>query len=90
VEAIAVAAIELNEKRNAWLNPPGASATELKKRTLTNLYNQPPQWLEDPHRALDKAVLTAYGWPEDLSDTDILERLLALNRDRAGACSIGS
>jgi type II restriction/modification system DNA methylase subunit YeeA len=90
VEAIGLAANALVEKRDAWLNPPGASAAELKKRTLTNLYNQRPQWLEDAHRALDKAVLAAYGWPEGLSDTEILERLLALNRERAGACSAGS
>ncbi len=90
VKDIAAAAKELVEKRDAWLNPPGASAAELKKRTLTNLYNQRPQWLEDAHRALDKAVLAAYGWPADLSDTDILERLLALNRERAGACSAAS
>jgi type II restriction/modification system DNA methylase subunit YeeA len=84
--AIAVAAKELVDKRDAWLNPPDASAEELKKRTLTNLYNQRSQWLEDAHRALDNAVLAAYGWPEDLSDAEILERLLALNRERAGAC----
>jgi hypothetical protein len=30
---------------DVWLNPPGASETELKKRTLTNLYNQRPTWL---------------------------------------------
>ena len=82
-EAIALAANELVEKRDAWLNPPGASAGELKKRTLTNLYNERPQWLEDAHRALDKAVQAAYGWPENLSDPEILERLLALNRERA-------
>ena len=34
--------------------------------------------------ALDAAVLRAYGWPEDLSDEAILERLLALNLARAG------
>ncbi len=90
VRAVAAAAKELVEKRDAWLNPPGTPAPELKKRTLTNLYNQRPQWLEDVHRALDKAVLAAYGWPEDLSDPEILERLLALNRERARACSVGS
>ena len=84
-----MSADDLTTKRVAWLNPPGASAVELKKRTLTNLYNQRPQWLEDTHRALDKVVLAAYGWPEDLSDTDILERLLALNLERAAACSTG-
>ena len=37
------------------------------------------------HRALDEAVAAAYGWPADLSDDAILEKLLALNLDRAGA-----
>jgi type II restriction/modification system DNA methylase subunit YeeA len=89
VRVIASAAKEMLAKRDAWLNPPGASAAEIKKRTLTNLYNQRPQWLEDAHRALDKAVLAAYDWPEDLSDTDILERLMALNRERARASTVG-
>jgi type II restriction/modification system DNA methylase subunit YeeA len=84
VQAIADVARELVEERDSWLNQPGASAAKVKKRTLTRLYNQRPQWLENYHRALDKAVLAAYGWPEDLSDADILERLLALNRERAG------
>jgi Mg/Co/Ni transporter MgtE len=35
------------------------------------------------HQKLDAAVAQAYGWPEDLSDVDILERLVALNHDRA-------
>jgi len=70
------------EYRDKWLNPPDASPTELKKRTLTNLYNQRPQWLQDAHCALDKAVLAAYGWPENIGDTEILERLLALNQQR--------
>lgn len=83
VEAIAQAAHELVEKRDAWLNPPGATEKELKKRTLTNLYNQRPTWLDLAHRKLDEAVLDAYGWPYDLSDEEILERLLALNLERA-------
>ena len=60
---------------------------ELKKRTLTNLYNQRPRptWLQLQHRTLDEAVLDAYGWPHDLSDADILARLLALNLERAAA-----
>jgi hypothetical protein len=73
----------LDEKRHAWLNPPGASEAELKKRTLTNLYNQRPTWLDLAHRKLDQAVLDAYAWPHDLSDEEILERLLALNLERA-------
>jgi hypothetical protein len=36
------------------------------------------------HRALDAAVLAAYGWPGDLTDDEILARLLALNLERAG------
>ena len=56
-----------------------AAAKELKKRTLTNLYNARPQWLADAHDALDAAVATAYGWDADISEEDALERLLALN-----------
>ncbi len=54
-----------------------------KQRTLTNLYNARPAWLDLAHRALDAAVLAAYGWPVDLSDDEILTRLLALNLARA-------
>ncbi len=72
------------EQRDAWLNPPGASEAELKKRTLTNLYNQRPAWLDLAHRKLDAAVCDAYGWPHDLADEEVLERLLALNLKRAG------
>ena len=85
VEAIAEAARELVAKRDAWLNPPGASAEELKKRTLTNLYNARPTWLADAHRKLDEAVFAAYGWPATLTDAEVLEHLLALNHARANA-----
>ncbi len=61
------------------------AAAELKKRTLTNLYNTRPQWLADAHAALDRAVAAAYGWPHDLTDDEILARLLALNLERAAA-----
>ena len=37
------------------------------------------------HRKLEAAVLDAYGWPYDLTDEQILERLLALNQERAAA-----
>ncbi len=84
VQAIAAAAKELVEQRDAWLNPPGLSESELKKRTLTNLYNERPAWLDKLHRWLDAAVFDAYGWPHDLTDDQILERLLALNLERAG------
>ena len=57
---------------------------ELKKRTLTNLYNARPNWLANAHKALDEAVSAAYGWPADLSDDEVLARLFALNQERAG------
>jgi hypothetical protein len=39
--------------------------------------------LKDIHERLDEAVFEAYGWPKDLSDEEILERLVALNHERA-------
>ena len=62
--------------------------SELKQRTLTNLYNERPAWLAHRHDALDAAVFAAYGWPEadapdELGEEDLLERLLALNLLRA-------
>lgn len=35
------------------------------------------------HDAIDALVAEAYGWPADLSDEDILARLVALNKERA-------
>jgi hypothetical protein len=40
-------------------------------------------WLHFVHRALAAAVLAAYGWLQDLSDDEILARLLAMNLERA-------
>jgi hypothetical protein len=59
-------------------------ASKLVKRTLTKLYNERPAWLANAHAALDATVFAAYGWPADLPDAAILERLLALNLARAG------
>jgi len=104
-DAIATAAITLNQLRENWLNPPEwvewvitpqeekvgfpkrpvarpGHEADLKKRTLTNLYNARPAWLDNAHKALDKAVAAAYGWPSDMSDEEILSRLLALNLER--------
>jgi len=62
------------------------AAVTLKSRTLTNLYNTrgTPEgaWLDNLHRALDAAVAAAYGWPADLSDDEVLSRLVALNLER--------
>jgi type II restriction/modification system DNA methylase subunit YeeA len=66
---------------------PGHEA-ELKKRTLTNLYNQRPAWLDNAHKSLDAAVAAAYGWDDytpAMPDEEILKRLLALNLERKAA-----
>ncbi|NEX00205.1 class I SAM-dependent DNA methyltransferase, partial [Rhodopseudomonas sp. BR0G17] len=39
--------------------------------------------LKELHDRLDVAVAEAYGWPADLSDDEILARLVALNKERA-------
>ncbi len=65
-----------------------AAEKELRKRTLTNLYNARPAWLDHAHKALDEAVAEAYGWGDDwragkLTDDEILARLFRLNQERA-------
>ena len=140
-EQIAVAARELDELRNRWLNPPEWTKTEvlefpgsvdgpwsryidpatvravpgvdagakqltpgigtvrwprvmpkdpdcaesLKKRTLTNLYNQRPAWLRLAHEKLDVAVFAAYGWNPAIGDEELLAKLLELNLAGTGA-----
>ena len=59
------------------------AAAILKKRTLTNLYNERPAWLANAHRDLDAAVAAAYGWPADIAGDEALARLFALNQARA-------
>ncbi len=88
VEAIAVAARELAEKRDVWLNPPDAPPEELSKRTLTNLCNTRPACLSELHRKLENAVFAANGWPAAFTDAELLERLLALNHARAAAPAV--
>ena len=39
--------------------------------------------LQEIHDDLDAAVADAYGWPRNLADEAILERLVALNAERA-------
>ena len=79
VQAIADAARELVQLRE----------TQSGTRTLTQLYNERPTWLDNAHRKLDAAVFAAYGWPADLSDDEILARLLALNLARADEAAVG-
>lgn len=64
------------------------AAKVLKLRTLTNLYNQRPTWLQNAHAALDEAVAEAYAWGDDwraglLTEDEILARLFKLNQERA-------
>jgi hypothetical protein len=73
------------ELRRNWLNPEGASRTELMKRTLTNLYNKRPTWLANAHAGLNGAVFGAYGWPPDIGAEEMLKNLLALNLGRSEA-----
>lgn len=59
--------------------------SDLQKRTLTNLYNARPAWLDNAHKVLDAAVAKAYGWNDctpEMADEEILRRLLALNLAR--------
>ncbi|WP_348265980.1 type IIL restriction-modification enzyme MmeI [Aliihoeflea sp. 2WW] len=39
--------------------------------------------LKELHETIDRLTAEAYGWPVDLSDQQILERLVALNAERA-------
>ena len=39
--------------------------------------------LKELHERLDTLVFEAYGWPATLSDEEILERLVALNKQRS-------
>jgi hypothetical protein len=57
----------------------------LKKRALTNLYNQRPTWLTIAYQKLDEAVFAAYGWDPTMPDNDLLAALLTLNLERATA-----
>ena len=48
--------------------------------TFADLYDStfmPPE-LRKAHRANDEAVLAAYGWPKDLQESEIVERLFGL------------
>jgi hypothetical protein len=75
---------EVSQQDSKDLKPSNeTSEVSAPKRTLTNLYNAYPTWLELAHKRLDQAVFAAYGWQSDLSDEEILEKLLALNLERS-------
>ena len=81
--------ITAEEKKAGYPKRPQAKAghaDDLKKRTLTQLYNTRPTWLVQAHADLDLAVASAYGWADyspALPDDAILRRLLALNQARS-------
>ena len=82
--------LEMPREGRRWQGPlpaprpsDAATAKHLAKRTLTNLYNERPTWLDLAHRRLDAAVFAAYGWDPALTDDQLLEKLLALNLERA-------
>ncbi len=85
---VASAAQALDQLRNGWLNPDGIDGNELAKRTLTNLYNRRPTWLDQAHERLDRAVYAAYGWEHPLPDDEVLSRLLELNLARSGELTL--
>ncbi len=59
---------------------PAGIFTSLVKQSYTE---DEIETLDYIHTALDHAVLDAYGWPHNLSEEQILERLLGLNLERA-------
>ncbi|MCB1212629.1 MAG: hypothetical protein KDK97_25110, partial [Verrucomicrobiales bacterium] len=56
--------------RQSAIDAASAKHPKLKKRTLTNLYNERPTWLRLAHRALDEAVLAAYAHTDKAGDWD--------------------
>lgn len=56
---------------------------QLAHRTITALYNERPSWLQEAHLELDAAVASAYRWPTDIPDEDVLRNLLELNLSRS-------
>ncbi len=61
------------------------AAKLLAKRTLTELYNSPPTWLDHAHRQLNEAVCAAYSWDMSIGDLEMLDGLLVLNLERQQA-----
>lgn len=80
-QAVARAAQRLDEQRRNACRPNG-----IYHRSMTALYNENPPWLRTAHAELDAAAADAYGWPADLANHELLQRLVRLNRSgRAGA-----
>lgn len=70
----------LERLRELEANPDAAPLTEkeraIHEKGLVSV-------LKQIHDEIDAATFDAYGWPRDLTDEEILERLVALNKERA-------
>jgi hypothetical protein len=55
--------------------PLSAADEDVKRRGLVLI-------LKELHETIDRLTAEAYGWPADLADEEILERLVALNAER--------
>ena len=73
-QAVAQAARRLDEQRRNVCRP-----NDSYRRSMTALYNENPPWLRTAHAELDAAAADAYGWPADLTDHELLQRLVRLN-----------
>ncbi|XOV76889.1 MAG: DNA methyltransferase [Phycisphaerales bacterium] len=56
--------------RQSAIDAACAADKRLKKRTLTNLYNERPAWLAMAHEKLDRAVIAAYASVDPDGDWD--------------------
>ena len=61
----------------------GTKANELDERDRKIFDDGLVLIMKELHDKLDVAVAEAYGWPADLSDDEILARLVALNKQRS-------
>ena len=57
--------------------------TDRDSTAFSGFFYARPTWLDLAHKRLDEAVFAAYGWNPDLSDEEILEKLLSLNLERS-------
>ncbi|MEX1164140.1 MAG: DNA methyltransferase [Nitriliruptor sp.] len=78
---VASAGAALYERRTTLCRSEGIGSTELYNRLDDGAYTD----LRDAHRALDRAVAAAYGWPLSVAqdDDELVRRLLIRNREIA-------
>lgn len=69
-------ALQRHREAQAGGAPLSSSEREFHDRALIGI-------LAELHDELDREVASAYGWPVDLPDEELLIRLAALNRERA-------